>query len=111
MRRILRVDAAPVSTAAEARTAFQKSVAISAIRCTVMYLVFPFVLPAAGVLSGVGTVVGAVIAVLAIVSIIYSMRRFWRAHHRARWAYTAVGAAIIVAMVAFTIIDISRAVS
>ena len=35
------------STAAEARSAFQKSLFISTCRCTLMYIVFPFVLPAA----------------------------------------------------------------
>ena len=108
MRRLLRVDAAPAATAAEARKAFQTSVLVSAVRCSLMYLVFPFLLPALGIAAGVGPVIGAIIGAIAIVCIVASMRRFWRADHRARWTYTIFGAAIIVALLVFNVIDIAR---
>jgi hypothetical protein len=108
MRRLLRVEHAPTATAAEARKAFQTSVLVSAIRCTLMYLVFPFLLPALGIAAGVGPVIGAVIGAIAIVCIVASMRRFWRADHRARWTYTIFGGAIIIALLVFNIIDIAR---
>jgi ABC-type glucose/galactose transport system permease subunit len=60
-----------------------------------MYIVFPFVLPALGIARGVGPIVGVIIGVLAIVSITYSIRRFWRANHSKRWHYTIFGATII----------------
>jgi hypothetical protein len=36
------------ASAAEARKAFQTSIAVATVRCLLMYIVFPFVLPAVG---------------------------------------------------------------
>ena len=68
-----------------------------------MYIVLPFVLPAVGIARGVGPVVGIAIGLLAVVSIIYSIRRFWRADHSKRWHYTIFGTAIIAFLVWATI--------
>ena len=45
MRRLLRLPEERTATAAQARSAFQKSLVISAARCIFMYILFPFVLP------------------------------------------------------------------
>lgn len=95
MRRVLRLPEGQTATAAEARSAFQKSLLISTCRCLLMYIVFPFVLPAVGIARGVGPFIGVVIGILAIVSITYSIRRFWRANHSKRWHYTIFGLTII----------------
>ena len=105
MRRLLRLPEGRTSTAAEARSAFQKSLAFTTCRCLLMYIVFPFVLPAVGVASGVGPVISIVIGVLAMVSIVYSIRRFWRADHSKRWHYTVFGTTIIAFLVWATIVD------
>ena len=68
---------------------------VAAARCLLMYIVFPFVLPAVGVAKGVGPAIGLPISVVAIVCIVMSMRRFWRADHAKRWHYTALGTAVI----------------
>jgi hypothetical protein len=95
MRTVLRLPEGQTATAAEARSAFQKSLFISTCRCTLMYIVFPFVLPAVGIARGVGPIIGVIIGMLAIVSITYSIRRFWRANHSKRWHYTIFGLSII----------------
>jgi hypothetical protein len=105
MRRLLRLPDQPTATAAEARSAFQKSLLISMTRCTLMYIVFPFVLPALGIARGVGPVIGLVIGVLAIVSITYSIRRFWKANHSKRWHYTLFGASIISLLLVLALVD------
>ena len=105
MRRVLRLPEGRTSTAAEARSAFQKSLAFTTCRCLLMYIVFPFVLPAIGVASGVGPVLGIVIGILAMVSICYSIRRFWRADHSKRWHYTVFGTTIICFLIWATIHD------
>jgi threonine/homoserine/homoserine lactone efflux protein len=107
MRRLLRLPEGRTSTAAEARSAFQKSLLISTCRCLLMYIVFPFVLPAVGIARGVGPAVGLVIGLLAIVSIVYSIRRFWRADHAKRWHYTVFGVVIIGFLVYLAIRDIA----
>ena len=106
MRRLLRLGEGQTSTAAEARSAFQKSIVITACRCIVMYLVLPFVLPIVGVASGVGPAIGLTIGVLAIIAIIYSIRRFWRADHPKRWHYTMFATVIIGFLIYLSVKDI-----
>jgi hypothetical protein len=105
MRKLLRLPEGTTSTAAEARSAFQKSLAFTTCRCLLMYIVFPFVLPAVGIASGVGPVISIVVGVLAMVSIVYSIRRFWRADHSKRWHYTVFGLTIISFLVWATVQD------
>jgi hypothetical protein len=106
MRRLLRLPEGKTSTAAEARSAFQKSIVITACRCIIMYLVLPFVLPIVGVASGVGPAIGLAIGALAIVAIIYSIRRFWRADHPKRWHYTVFASVIIGFLIYLSVKDI-----
>ncbi len=111
MRRILRLPEGRTSTADEARSAFQKSLFISTCRCLLMYIVFPFVLPAVGIARGVGPYIGIVIGLLAMLSIVYSIRRFWRADHSKRWHYTIFGTIIIVFLIYLATQDLSSILS
>jgi hypothetical protein len=108
MRRLLRLPEGTTSTAAEARSAFQTSLVFTTCRCLLMYIVLPFVLPAVGIARGVGPIVGIVIGLLAMVSIVYSIRRFWRADHSKRWHYTIFGTTIIAFLIWATIADTIR---
>lgn len=107
MRRLLILPEGKTSTAAQAQSAFQKSLLVSTVRCLLMYIIFPFVLPAVGIARGVGPWVGFVIGVLAIVSIVFSIRRFWRADHSKRWHYTIFGTAIIGFLIVLAVKDSS----
>ncbi len=40
-------------------------------------------------------------------AIVYSMRRFWRADHRMRWAYTVVGGGILILLAVQAVGDIT----
>lgn len=100
MRQLLRLPAdGPTATAADAQKAFQTSVAVAAVRCLIMYILLPFVLPAIGIAAGVGPWIGLPIAVAAIVAVTMSIRRFWRADHSKRWHYTVIGTVVIGFMV------------
>ena len=105
MRRLLRLEHATASTAAEARSAFQKSLLFTTCRCLLMYIILPFVLPAVGIARGVGPVIGLTIGILAMVSITYSIRRFWRADHPKRWHYTIFGTVILGFLVYLSVKD------
>lgn len=106
MRRLLWLPEGTTSTAAEARSAFQKSLLVTTCRCLLMYIVLPFVLPAVGIARGVGPAIGLAIGLVAIVSIVYSIRRFWRANHSKRWHYTVFGTVIIGFLIYLSVKDI-----
>ncbi|MEO6653493.1 MAG: hypothetical protein ABIP17_12640 [Ilumatobacteraceae bacterium] len=109
MRRLLRLPVdAPKSTAADAQKAFQTSIMVATVRCLLMYVVFPFVLPAIGVASGVGPWIGLPISIAAIVAIVMSIRRFWRADHSKRWHYTVLGTTVIGFLVVLIVKDLSE---
>ncbi len=97
----------PRGTAEGARQAFQTSMAVAAVRCTLMYLVFPFVLPAIGVARGVGPAVGLVVNAVAMVCIVLSMRRFFRADHPKRWWYAALGGSVLVLLAVLAVVDVA----
>jgi heme O synthase-like polyprenyltransferase len=112
MRRLLRLPAdGPRASADQARKAFQTSIAVATVRCLLMYIVFPFVLPLIGIAKGVGPWIGLVISVLAIVCITMSIRRFWRADHSKRWHYTIFGIVIIGFLIVLAVKDFSTIVS
>ncbi len=107
MLRLLRLPTeAPKGTAADAQKAFQTSLLVAMVRCLLMYIVFPFVLPAIGVASGVGPVIGLPISVAAIVAIVMSIRRFWRANHSKRWHYTVLGSTVICFLLYLIVTDV-----
>ncbi len=107
MRRVLRLPVdGPKATAADAQKAFQASVMVAAVRCTLMYIVLPFVLPIIGVASGVGPWIGLPISVAAIVAVTISIRRFWRADHSKRWHYTVLGTIVIGFMAVLIVQDL-----
>src|SRR4051794_23716069 len=106
MRRILRLPVdAPPGSAAGARKAFQNSLIVATFRCLLMYVVFPFVLPAVGLAKGVGPAIGLVINLAAMVCIVMSMRRFFRADHPKRWWYFALGGTVLVFLVVLAVTD------
>ena len=108
MRRLLRLPVdGPAATAAEARRAFQTSIMVATARCLLMYIFFPFVLPAIGVAAGVGPWVGLSIGLASIVAIVMSIRRFWRADHSKRWHYTVLGTVVMGFMVYEVIKDLA----
>jgi hypothetical protein len=109
VRRVLRLPAdAPPASAADARRAFQTSLLVATVRCLLMYIVFPFVLPALGLASGVGPLIGLPISALAIVAIVMSIRRFWRADHSKRWHYTALGTTVIAFLAVLVVRDLAE---
>jgi len=109
MRRLLRLPVnGPRASADDARRAFQTSIMVATVRCLLMYIVFPFVLPALGLASGVGPLIGIPISIVAIVAIVMSIRRFWRADHSKRWHYTILGSAVIGFLSVLIVMDLAE---
>lgn len=112
MRRLLRVDEAqPRLREDELRSAFSRSILVSATRCIITYLLIPFLGPVLGLAAGVGPVVGIPIGLLAIVFNVKSIRRFWWADHRFRWHYTAIGGTVIGMLVVLIALDLAELLS
>lgn len=91
MLQLLRLPEQQSGSDADARSAFQTSIVISSIRCLLTYIILPFVAPTIGFLADIGPGLSIAVGLVAIVSIVSSMRRFWRVRHGQRWAYTALG--------------------
>lgn len=107
VRRLLRVDERqPRLGEEELRRGFSQSMVVSGIRCVITYLLIPFVGPILGVAAGVGPLIGLPIGALAIVFNVKSMRRFWRADHRYRWHYTAIGGLVVAMLVVLVVRDV-----
>ena len=112
MRRLLRVDGAqPRLREDELRSAFSRSILVSATRCIITYLLIPFLGPILGLATGVGPAIGIPIGALAIVFNVKSIRRFWRADHRFRWHYTAIGGTVIAMLVVLIALDLAELLS
>jgi hypothetical protein len=96
VRKLLRVRERPSGVSArQAVSAFRRSMIISTIRCTLTYLVFPFVLPALGLVTDTGVVISIVIGILAMTCDIFSIRRFFAADHKWRWPFSTVAFSVV----------------
>lgn len=91
MLRLLGLPTDAGGTVEEAQSAFQTSIVISSIRCLLTYIVLPFVAPTFTFFAQAARPIGIVVSLVAMLSITMSARRFWRARHPQRWAYTILG--------------------
>ncbi len=94
--RVLRIKERPEGVSeSSANKAFQKSMLISATRCTLTYVVFPIVIPLLGILKGVEAPLGIAIGSFAIVCDVFTIRRFFAADHKYRWYFSFIALSII----------------
>ncbi len=109
MRRLLRVpDRRPECpvTSSRAEGSFRTSMLVSALRCTVTYVMLPLLAPVVDLTSGVGPVLGLVVSAVSVVAIVLSMHRLFAADHRFRWGYTAVGSGVAVLLLIQAVFDV-----
>jgi hypothetical protein len=109
MRRLLRIEGgAEPGAIFGAQRAMTNSILVSAIRCTITYLLVPVLTPIVGVLDLVDAPLSLVLCGLAFVMSSRSLRRFWRADHAKRWHYTALVAAVWAFLAVAVVRDISQ---
>ena len=94
---------------------FSSSIALSATRCLLSYIVLPGLalvwgFLGLGTLPLVGPAIGVPIGVLALVFDVRAIRRFFRADHRWRWAAAALYLTVMVMVAALVVRDIVRLV-
>jgi hypothetical protein len=110
VRRLLHIPDGPAAPVGAAQRAFSTSIMVSATRCMLTYIVLPFLAPALGIAAGVGPAIGIPIGVVAIGSNVLTIRRFWAADHRWRWAYTAIALCVIALLIVLMVTDIADVV-
>jgi len=111
VRRLLRIKDRPAGlSAATAYRTFQRSMLISATRCTLTYVVFPFLLPFLHVLKGGAPVIGVVIGTVALVCDTFTIRRFFAIDHKWRWPFSTIVGAIMGLLVVLLVQDVSHIV-
>ncbi len=107
MRRVLRIPEAKACPVQErnAERLFSFAILLSALRCTLSYVILPFVIPlfGLGATVGVGPVVGIPLGAVAIFFDVKGIRRFWLAEHRYRWQMTVVYL-LVIALVVFLVV-------
>lgn len=112
MRTILRIKERPEGVSEKAAIkAFERSMLISATRCTLTYVVFPIVLPMLSMAKGVGVMLGIVIGVIALTCDVFTVRRFFAIDHKWRWRFTFIAGAVMGLLTWLLVEDISHLIS
>ncbi|MFQ3646242.1 MAG: hypothetical protein SNJ54_07250 [Anaerolineae bacterium] len=101
------VVANPNGEVGRAERLFGFSLLFSGVRCILQYAIFPFVLPLIGIASSAALPITLTINIIAIVSIVASLRRFWRIRYARRFEYLAVAVVALIIMTAFIVMEVS----
>jgi hypothetical protein len=80
------------------------SMVVVAIRCTLQYVVLPFVLPFLGVGTQVSLWLSAALEVFALGLMVYNVRRLWRTSWR--WRYLGLSLVMGAVLVMFLVLDL-----
>lgn len=105
--RVVREGQAPVGVLPEpVERAFTFAILLSALRCTIQYVVLPFVLPWIGVVATIPPWVTLGLSVVAFLSLVRSVRHLWRLRHAQRWSYLALAFIVLAALGLFVIVDL-----
>jgi ABC-type iron transport system FetAB permease component len=94
-----------------AQRALRFGLLLSAVRCTIQYVLLPFVLPWIGVSGAVPPWLTLVLGALAIGALARNVRTLWRLRHAQRWSYLFLAAVIGSALVVFAAVDMTSVIS
>ncbi len=90
---------------APAQRAMTFALVLSALRCTIQYVILPFVLPWIGVASSIPPWVTLVLGGIALASLTRNVMYLWRLRHARRWSYLGLALIVALALVAFMAMD------
>jgi ABC-type iron transport system FetAB permease component len=90
----------------EAQRALTFGLLLSACRCTLQYILLPFVLPWIGIAAAIPPWLTLVLSGVAIASLGRNVRSLWRTRHARRWSYLGIAAVVAVALVVFMVMDV-----
>jgi hypothetical protein len=82
------------------------AILVSAVRCTLQYVLLPFVLPFFGLGDALSAVASLVLEGVALLLILFNIRRLWHTSWRTR--YLVMGSIMIVVLTIFLALDIQH---
>lgn len=107
MRWLLRIPATNRQAARGAHRMFRISVVFTALRCFVTYVAIPLLVPVVSFAGLVAVPISIALCVFALANGVFSVRRFWLADHRSKWAYTGFMAVVFAVLAVSLAVDIS----
>ena len=99
-------DSGVEQSATGAKRALTFGLAFSGVRCVLMYVVLPFILPLIGLTGVFATRADIIINLVAMAALGYSVRRFWKIDYKHKVVYTAVAAVAFVVLALFILLDL-----
>ncbi len=91
---------------AQAERALTFGLLLSALRCTVQYILLPFVLPWIGLAKTIPPWLMLVLGGIALASLTRNVRYLWRLHHARRWSYLGLASVVAAALLLFMVMDL-----
>lgn len=116
MYRMLRIrpeqiDKIDMEAIAGAHRAFRWAIVVSAVRCTISYVIIPILIPVLSVMGSLAAPITIALCVVALVNGWLGVRRFWVTDHRGKWGYTWFMALIYVISIVTIVHEIVKVVS
>lgn len=113
MLRMLRINPADVDKidteeVRAAHRAFRWAIVVSAVRCTISYVIIPVLIPLLSVMGSLAAPISIALCLVAIVNGWLGVRRFWRTDHRGKWGYTWFMALIYVISIVTIIHELTK---
>lgn len=99
----------PAATAPQAATpdrGITFALLLSALRCTVQYVILPFVLPWLGVAAAIPPWVTLLLSLIALFSLVRNLRYLFRIQHARRWSYLGIACVIATGLLIFIGVDL-----
>ncbi len=112
--------ALPAATNAEGQTTPQTAptdkgitfaLLLSALRCTVQYVVLPFILPWLGLAATIPPWITLALSLVALASLVRNLRYLWRIKHARRWSYLGLAVVIGLGLLVFIGVDLRAMLS
>jgi len=105
-RRVLRVRQPDGD--AEVHNIFSSSIALSATRCLLSYIILPVLAPWIGAVPVIGPAIGIPVGLVALVFDVRAIKRFFVADHRWRWVAALLYVVVMAMVTALVVRDILR---
>jgi len=91
---------------ARAQRALTFGILLSGLRCTVQYVVLPFVLPWIGVTTTIPAWLTLALGMLALGALARNVRYLWRLRHARRWSYLLLATVVAASLLLYTAVDL-----